>query len=122
MLFRSGAGGTAPRIGPGGMVVNVHLGVGDPRDRVRTESFFKVFEVHLEEGKTYQIDLERKGEIDPFLRLETATGTELAFNDDFGGTLDSRIEFRPSSTGTYRVICTTYRPASGDMVLRVQER
>ncbi|MFO0969169.1 MAG: PPC domain-containing protein [Gemmataceae bacterium] len=119
-------GGAAPvggalRVGAGGLNINVRLTAGDPRDRVRVDSHYKVFEVHLEEGRAYQIDLEGTG-IDPYLRLETAAGSELAANDDFGGTLNSRIDFRPSVTGTYRIICTTYRPATGDMTLRVQEK
>jgi hypothetical protein len=113
--------GAALAVGPGGLNIAVKLTEGDPRDRVRRDSHFKVYEVRMEAGKTYQIDLE-SGALDPYLRLENAVGTQLAANDDFGGTLNSRIEFRPTATGVYRIVCTTFRPGTGDMTLRVVER
>ena len=48
------------------------------------------------------------------------SGSELAHNDDFGGTLDSRIE-RELSAGTYTVEATTYYPRrSGSFTLTIQ--
>ena len=48
------------------------------------------------------------------------SGSELAHNDDFGGTLDSRIE-RELSAGTYTVEATTYYTRrSGSFTLTIQ--
>jgi thiol-disulfide isomerase/thioredoxin len=53
--------------------------------------------------------------IDPFLRLEDAKGEQLAFDDDSGGQLNSRIIFKAPADGEYRIIATCYPdPKTGE--------
>jgi serralysin len=61
-------------------------------------------------GTTYTIDLKGKNGFDTYLRLEDATGRQLAFDDDSGGGLDARIVFTPPRNDTYRIIATTFAP------------
>ena len=81
------------------------LTVRDPRDRVRTSCFHKTHTLKLNAGKTYTIDL--IGDFDTFLRLEDKNGKQLAF-DDGRQKLNSRLIFRPSQSGNYRLIVTSF--------------
>lgn len=74
---------------------------------------YKVFTVHLEAGKTYRIDHRGTGgddKFDPFLFFEDASGATLDQDDDSGGGLNARIVYKPSKTGTYRVVASTFVP------------
>lgn len=116
-------GGTGVlRVGAEGLKIPLQLTRHDPMDRVRVASHAKVVPIHLEAGRTYVIELGSL-QVDSFLRVENASGVELAWDDDSLGDLNSRLEFRPTTTGTYRVIATTFRAEqTGDMLLRVRER
>ena len=102
---------------------NGNLLATDPFDRVRNQSYHQVHKVKLTAGVTYVIDMSAppKG-LDPFLRLEDATGKQLAFDDDSGGGLNARIVFRCPADGEYRIITTTF-PArqTGGYLLTVRE-
>jgi hypothetical protein len=93
----------------------------DPRDRRRAGCHCKVYTIQLRVGKTYQIDM-TSDQLDSYLRLEDASGRELAHDDDSGGHLNARIRFRCPQNGTYRVIATTFGPATGRFDLRIQEQ
>jgi hypothetical protein len=70
----------------------------------------KQFNITFVQGKTYQIDNRNNGGafgFDPYLILIGPDGTVLAQNDDFGGTLDSRIVHRADRTGTYQILATS---------------
>ncbi len=109
-------------VGAGGLVLPLKLTLDDPRDRTRTRSFHKVVDVQLTAGRTYVIDLQ-SATLDSYLRLEDAAGKQLAFDDDSGGNLNARLEFRPTQSGTYRLIATTYvADTTGDMLLQVKEK
>jgi len=89
-------------------VLDVHDRVSEGRyDRVRTGSFCKHFSVYLEKDKSYLVDL-MSGELDPYLRLEDPSGRQVAFDDDGGEGLNSRLRFTPHFSGSYRVVATTY--------------
>ncbi len=69
--------------------------------------------VTLSGGAVYDIQLTGRGGRnaleDPFLRVYDATGAQVAFNDDFGGGRDSRIEaFSPDARGTYFLSAGSY--------------
>lgn len=68
--------------------------------------FYKLFTVKLEAGKTYRID-HMSDDFDAFLFLEDPDGKTLAQDDDGGEGLNSRIVYKASAAGTYRVIATT---------------
>lgn len=77
--------------------------------------------VKLKAGKTYQIDL-ISDDFDAFLRLENKDSKELAFDDDSGGDLNSRIVFVCKEDGEYRIIMTSLNRQPGSFVLKVRER
>jgi hypothetical protein len=108
-------GGTARVIGT--------LTAATPKDTVRTGSHARTYQVQLEGGKTYRIDLVGTAGLDTYLRLEDATGKQLDSNDDGGENLNARLTFRCQEAGTYRVIATTYRGgATGRYTLTIQEQ
>jgi tetratricopeptide (TPR) repeat protein len=83
----------------------------------------QIHEVQLRAGKTYAFDLESTA-FDPFLRLEDNQGKKLAENDDIepGVILNSRIDFTPPQTGTYRLIATAFgQRGTGAYTLRIRE-
>ena len=70
-------------------------------------------------GKTVTIILESE-DFDTVLSLQTVTGEEIAFNDDFGGSLNSRIVAELPTSGTYRVVARSYSGNGGDFNLVVR--
>jgi hypothetical protein len=97
------------------------LTVTDPRDRVKQRSQCKLYSVEMTAGKTYQIDLQ-SSKFDSYLRLEDATGKELAHDDDGGGNRNARIIFNCQQNGTYRITATTFFRGLGEFTLSVEER
>jgi len=74
---------------------------------------FKIFNVNFEAGKTYRIEYKNAGDdpkFDPFLFLEDASGKTLGNDDDSAGGLNSKLVYKASKAGVYRVICTTLPP------------
>lgn len=100
----------------------------DPKDTVRKVSSAKVYAIDLKSGKEYQIDLiskEPAGEFDTYLRLEDATGKQLAADDDsgkVGNDLNARILFKCPSDGTYRIVATSFFGGVGKYTLSVQQK
>jgi hypothetical protein len=93
----------------------------DPRDRMRTNSFCRVWTVNLTAGRTYQFDM--IAGFDSWLRLEDENGMNLAQDDDSGGNRNARLTFPIQRTGTYRIVATSCFPMSaGNFTLRVEER
>ncbi len=80
----------------------------------------KVFTVTLKSAHGYKIDMTSK-DLDSFLRLEDAAGKELARDDDSGGGVHARINFRCRADGNYRVICTTFNGGAGAFTLKILE-
>ena len=69
----------------------------------------RVFQVHTfstEAGADYRVDL-RSFDFDTYLVVLDGTGVPIAENDDFGGSTDSRVEFR-SQGGTYSVLAGAF--------------
>ena len=76
------------------------------------------FRVYLTGGRTYRFDLTRNTLSDPYLRLRNGFGTVLTFNDDSGGTPDSRISYRPTTSGWYYLDAQDYGSNTGSYTLR----
>lgn len=78
--------------------------------------------VHTFEGEAGQVVtiILESDDFDPVLSLQTATGEEIAFNDDFGGSLNSRIVTEIPADGTYRVVARSYAGNGGDFNLVVR--
>ena len=88
------------------------------------------FRISLFAGRTYQFDLQGnptgQGTLpDPFLRLRDSAGTSLAFNDDNGTNLNSRIVYTATTTDTFYLSAGsattggtgTYRVNAADVTL-----
>jgi hypothetical protein len=101
-----------PPVGEAVLNVKDELRLGDPKDRVRTESFAKEHKVEMKVGVKYSIEM-LSSDFDTYLRLEDDAGNQLAFDDDSGGSLNARIDFTPTRTGQYRIYATSYRPVTG---------
>ena len=98
----------------------------DPIDE-KQKGHAKFFEIDMEAGKTYVIEMRApaKSDIDPFLRLEDPNGKQVAEDDDSGGGLkglDAQIVYRATETGKHKIIATTHMPDQvGDFFLYVTE-
>jgi len=80
------------------------------------------YKVSLTAGVSYQFDQMKLGvsTLDSYLRLRDATGTQLAFNDDSGGNLNSLLAYTPTITGIYYLDAGGYNETSiGNYVLSV---
>ena len=64
----------------------------------------KVYDVKLKAGREYRIELSSE-QFDPFLRVESPAGKELAF-DDANGRRNARLVFTPPADGVYRVVAS----------------
>ncbi|WP_306421460.1 pre-peptidase C-terminal domain-containing protein [Methylobacterium iners] len=72
--------------------------------RIETGGDTDLFAISLVAGQSYTFGLTpgAGGRLaDPALRLLNGAGTQLAANNDFGGTLNSQISFTASTSGTY---------------------
>jgi uncharacterized protein YegP (UPF0339 family) len=70
------------------------------------------FRVSLQAGSFYRFNLNGNTLGDPTLTLRNASGTQLAFNDDFNG-LNSQITHFATSTGTYYLDAGAFGTGTG---------
>jgi hypothetical protein len=72
----------------------------------------KTFDIELTAGKTYVIEMKQpaNSKLDPYVRLEDKAGKVLAEDDDSGGKLDARIVYTATTSGTYRIVATSFAP------------
>ena len=73
------------------------------------------FRVQLTAGVIYEFSLNATGAstLDPLLQLRDASGGLLAQNDDFGDGLDSRLTFRPETSGTFYLSAADFDAGTG---------
>jgi WD40 repeat protein len=74
----------------------------------------------LQAGKVYEINM-RSTQLDSYLRLEDPEGREVARDDDGGGGLNARINYLCYKTGTYKIIATVFRSATGKYQVAAHE-
>jgi tetratricopeptide (TPR) repeat protein len=72
-----------------------------------------------EVGQALTITLEST-DFDPVLLLLGPDGTEIAFNDDFGGSLNSKIIIALPESGEYTVVARSFSGQGGDYALMVR--
>ena len=104
-------------------MVEAEIAASDPEATVvrQKTSFCHIHEFELSPAKSYVIDLVSK-RFDAFLRLEDATGKQIAEDDDSGGGTNARLRFRPRAPGVYRIIATTFEPSTfGAYSLTIRE-
>lgn len=92
----------------------------DPRDRRRASCPVKQFKVKLRAGERYEFRM-RSAQFDTFLRLEDDKGKELAWDDDGGDGLNSRLVFQCKTGGTYHLLATSFAPAQGAFTLTLRQ-
>jgi hypothetical protein len=72
--------------------------------------FLKVFEIDLEEGKTYRIDMKSK-DFDAYLILHDREGNVVAANDDISPqSTNARIQYKAAKSGPYTLLATSLLP------------
>lgn len=79
-----------------------------------------IFAISLQAGQNYVFTLNRAasaGLSDPVLRLLGSSGSVIATNDDFGGSLNSRISYTASSSGTFYLDARGYGSNTGSYTL-----
>jgi methionine-rich copper-binding protein CopC len=80
---------------------------------IETTGDVDAFRVSLTAGVTYTFNLNTtSGSLDPYLSLYDSNLTRLAYNDDFGASLNSQITFTATSSGTYYLAVEDYDDTS----------
>ncbi|MCB9592975.1 MAG: caspase family protein [Sandaracinaceae bacterium] len=86
--------------------LNGNLAAND--SRLQSGEYYDVYELSVAQpGETIAIEME-SATLDCFLRVDGPNGGHWE-NDDFGGTLNSRVELPLTVAGTYRIVTTSYR-------------
>ncbi len=92
------------------------------RPMMAPKRYMRIEEVKLTANATYIIEL-KSIQFDTFIIVEDAAGKQLAEDDDSGGELNARLEFRPATDGTYRIVITSFQPgAIGNYSLSVRRQ
>jgi hypothetical protein len=116
--------GTRIQLANGQFQTTTQLAPNDPVDPDDGRFRCKLYQVDLQAGRSYQIDMTSPNPqlFDPYLRLEDANGGVLAEDDDSGGNLNARILFRPTFNGSYVVVATCYQPGTfGTYTLTIRD-
>lgn len=92
---------------PGGFSADGRI---EDSDRVDDERRYDEHAIRLEAGRRYRISAS-SDDFDTLLRLYRAGETEsVAENDDFGGSLNSRITYTPQESGNYVLRVQSFSP------------
>ena len=83
------------------------------------ENDVDLFELTADAGQSYRIDVALGTLDDSVLTVYDADGSEVAYNDDYGGGSASRIIWEASATGVYYVEVSGYGSAIGSYTLTV---
>lgn len=80
--------------------------------------------ITLTAGETYRIDLTGSSSgngtlSDPLLRLHSSSGSEIASNDDAGGSLESLLTYTATTSGTYYLVADAFGAHTGTYTLSV---
>lgn len=70
-------------------------------------------------GQTIAIEMSSE-QFDTVLRLLNAQGEEIAYNDDFGGSLNSKIVMTLPTTGSYTVVARSLSGEGGSYAVKVR--
>ena len=92
--------------------VKAQLTANDQPDEARSVPCH-VHSIALKANKTYVIDLEST-DFDAYLRLESPTAENIKEDDDSGGNLNSRIEYRVPADGNYRLVAMPLAALNGN--------
>lgn len=81
-------------------------------------SWVDTYDFQLDQTTAVQIDMVNLGGLDPYLKLLTAAGAEIATDDDSGDGTNARIT-QTLSAGAYRIEATQYNVHAGDYRLTI---
>ena len=80
----------------------------------------KRYLVKLETGVKYTMTMDTKdSEFDPLLVVQDDAGKILAFDDDSGGNLNSKLDFTPAKSGTFTISAAGLRDTLGPYTLKI---
>ena len=119
------AGDKVHAVGPDGLTIKGEVKDSSPKVKVTVPGGGEVdilaepHSVKLEEGKNYVVTL-NSDSIDSFLIVQDDGGKQIAFDDDSGGQLNSRLNLTVSKTGTYKVHAGSLGDRPGAFVLAIQ--
>src|SRR5262249_2048401 len=85
----------------------------DAREPLRQGCYRKSYPCRMEAGKHYRIDYMAKVRdfaLDPFVIVKDPSGKVVAWDDDGGGYLNSRILYQAKVAGEHQIVCTTCDP------------
>ncbi len=94
------------------------------------QSHFKTFTFRMKAGATYTLEMftrEKKAKkveefFDPYLRLLSPEGKELAQDDDGAGSPNARLVYKALKDGDYKIVATTYDgEQTGNFTLKIFE-
>ncbi len=108
----------------GQFVTTSSLGANDPFDPEDKKFRCKLYQVDLQAGRNYVIDMTspNAAALDPYLRIEDMNEVVLARDDDGGGFPNARIFFTPAITASYVIVATSYAPHNaGQFTLSIRE-
>jgi tetratricopeptide (TPR) repeat protein len=79
----------------------------------------KEYPLELEAGDVVSITMTSE-DFDTMLTLLGPDDAEVAFNDDFGGTLNSQIIFKATASGSYTILTQSFDGEGGDFAIEVR--
>jgi hypothetical protein len=100
------------------------LSVQDPFDPDGQGHRCKLFQIDLQMGRSYVIDMTSPNNdvLDPYLRIEDLNKNVLAEDDDSGGNLNARITYVARHTGPHIIVATSFHPEHlGPFTLTIRE-
>lgn len=127
MAAQARAGGTKVHtVGKDGLKIESKIDADDPKTKVTepnvnvtVELPAKTFQIKLTSGAKYRIDLIGP-DLDPVLAIQDGTGKQLAFDDDGGEGLNSRLDFVAPADATYKFVCASLK-GTGNITLTVKQ-
>lgn len=113
-------GEAEPRaIGKNGITIGAQIG---NNDKSPIDKLGKIYTVQLKAGQTYTIEM-ASPDLDCYLYLFDSKTALLAQDDDSGGDLNSRIDFRAERDGIYHIVATTLGGMeTGEFTLKVRKQ
>jgi Bacterial pre-peptidase C-terminal domain len=127
MAVQARAGGAKVHtVGKDGLKIESKIDADDPKIKVTEPNVnvsvdlpAKTFLIKLTNGAKYRIDLIGP-DLDPVLAIQDGTGKQIAFDDDGGEGLNSRLDFVAPADATYKFVCASLK-GTGNITLTVKQ-
>jgi len=113
-------------VGKDGLKIESKIDADDPKIKVTEPNVnvsvdlpAKTFLIKLTNGAKYRIDLIGP-DLDPVLAIQDNSNKQIAFDDDGGEGLNSRLDFVAPADGTYKFVCASLKGV-GNITLTVKQ-